>query len=320
MHPPLRFDSKSFIHRAGQDVLSAVSLGPNPGTVSPCVALHLLLFSDCVLFVQSVLVCGSTRSIGSGGSDALVGIIHANNGSVQWLNAFGGSAGDVASSVVLNEYSGPSIAGYTSNAGAGGQDIVVSVFDGSGTPVWASVLGTSSDDTGLSILRLNSTGDYFVSGTTGSTLTSSLAAALIQCSRDGDLSPNYAGGYVDALRLFGVTPWAVPTAQAPPTITAPFVTSPHFFNTSTWANLSIPSFAADYHSYLQFFDLDALISPVIQVPFAVPFNVNVAPAVDAGSSISRVAATGSWLSFHVREGAALAMCCDREVAIVCTFA
>ena len=77
-------------------------------------------------------------------------------------DAAGGIAVDASGNVYVTGYTNGSLAGQTN---AGGADVFVAKYDGSGARIWVALLGTSADDAGNGIAA-DSSGNVYVTGYT----------------------------------------------------------------------------------------------------------------------------------------------------------
>jgi hypothetical protein len=84
-----------------------------------------------------------------------------------FAKTIGGSADDVASSIIQSSDGGYVVAGYTQSFGAGGWDFYVVKLDSSGNVIWTKTIGGGSDDVARSIIQ-SSDGGYVVAGWTNS--------------------------------------------------------------------------------------------------------------------------------------------------------
>lgn len=121
------------------------------------------IFMDVAVLSDGFIAVGHTTSSGAGYDDIYV-VKFNDFGSVDWTRTIGGSATDVASSVVADE-TGYLVVGYTESFGSGGGDIFVVRLDLSGNIAWAKAIGTSNYEMAESVVEQD--GDYFIVGSIG---------------------------------------------------------------------------------------------------------------------------------------------------------
>lgn len=111
----------------------------------------------------------------SGGADFWVGKI-TSTGAVQWSYLFGGSDDDYGKDIIQTSDGGYLAVGFTRSTdgdvvglhGIGSYDVWVLKLSSSGSLLWSKCFGGSGDDEGVAIVK-NSTGEYYIGGTTYST-------------------------------------------------------------------------------------------------------------------------------------------------------
>ncbi len=92
------------------------------------------------------LLAGGTTSQGAGSSDAWL-IKTDFSGNLQWEKTFGGSAYDMAHSIIYDSsYSGCLLAGWTDSQGNGNYDAYLVKVDQNGNLEWEKTFGGSGDD------------------------------------------------------------------------------------------------------------------------------------------------------------------------------
>jgi hypothetical protein len=111
-------------------------------------------------------VAGRSTSYGLGGADVLL-MRFAHDGTNLWTRAVGGTGHDYGRSVTGSWDGGLIVAGYTSSfgAGAGGWDICLSSFTGSGVHLWTRTLGGELNEYTRDMIRTQDHG-YAVLGYT----------------------------------------------------------------------------------------------------------------------------------------------------------
>lgn len=121
------------------------------------------------------------------------------SGTLQWAQLAGGSAYDYGASVQQTSDLGYIVAGSTASFGAGGQDVLLLKYDGSGVLQWARTAGGSGDDAADSVQQ-TSDGGYIVSGRTNSF---GVGLLLIKFDSTGALQWAKAGGGPQSFSVAG---------------------------------------------------------------------------------------------------------------------
>lgn len=108
----------------------------------------------------------------SGFTDAFLAKFDSS-GNLIWSRQLGTATTDYGFSVTTDDSGHVFLCGVTAGdlggSSAGGDDLFLAKFDGSGNPVWLLQTGTETDDDGLSV-TVDSSGDVFVSGYTWGSL------------------------------------------------------------------------------------------------------------------------------------------------------
>jgi hypothetical protein len=131
------------------------------GTGSSDIAESLIQLSD-----SSYVIVGMTNSYGAGNSDVYV-IRIAHDGSLIWSKTFGGSNGDVASSICMSHDNNLIISGSTTSFGSGLCDVYLLKISLNGDLLWSKTFGGSNNDFGNSVKKTFD-GGYILSGQTNS--------------------------------------------------------------------------------------------------------------------------------------------------------
>ena len=113
------------------------------------------------------IISGYTYSYGAGGSDAYL-IKTNSSGDTLWTKTYGASGGDWGDKVKQTTDGGYIIAGYTTDFGAGNENVYLIKTNSSGDTLWTKTFGgTTGDDAGYDI-QLTSDGGYIIAGTSAS--------------------------------------------------------------------------------------------------------------------------------------------------------
>jgi len=98
------------------------------------------------------IICGSTASFGSGGTDAIL-IRTDSAGNTLWTKYFGSSGNDGTYSLARTSDHGFVLAGYTFNYGAVADDAWIIKTDSAGNQVWANHYGSNGSERAMSIVQ-----------------------------------------------------------------------------------------------------------------------------------------------------------------------
>jgi Abnormal spindle-like microcephaly-assoc'd, ASPM-SPD-2-Hydin len=115
------------------------------------------------------------------------------SGNLQWAQLAGGSGNESGNAVQQTTDGGYIVAGATASFGAGGQDVLLLKYDGSGTLQWARTAGGSGDEAADSVQQ-TSDGGYIVSGHTSSFGASGTVVVLLKFDSAGAFQWARAGG------------------------------------------------------------------------------------------------------------------------------
>lgn len=178
-------------------------------------------------------LAGRTEAGGAGGSDILVAHIY-NDGSRDWVKAFGGSSEDQGYSISLVGTTNLIVAGTSTSLGIGGQDIVVLRMDNNGTLLWQKGYGFSGGDDQLPYVTPTTNGGFVLSGQTEAVANNDVLA--IKLNAQG--FPRYVGnGY--ELGKYGTLQILSPSMDTSSvTLTAAAFSSPAI-STSTFGVLDV---------------------------------------------------------------------------------
>ncbi len=130
------------------------------------------------------ILCGDTRSFGTGSSDFWL-VKTDNNGIELWNRTFGGANYDRAYSVQQTSDGGYILAGMTRSFSANHFDFLLVKTDSNGTEQWnRTIVGPNEDNSPHSILQ-SPGGGYIIAGKTGSGGTESYDMWLVMTDQDG---------------------------------------------------------------------------------------------------------------------------------------
>ena len=130
------------------------------------------------------ILCGDTRSFGTGSSDFWL-VKTDNNGIELWNRTFGGANYDRAYSVQHTSDGGYILTGMTRSFSANHFDFLLVKTDSNGTEQWnRTIVGPNEDNSPHSILQ-SPGGGYIIAGKTGSGGTESYDMWLVMTDQDG---------------------------------------------------------------------------------------------------------------------------------------
>jgi len=115
---------------------------------------------------SGLVIAGSTRSSGAGGSDVFLVKTDAT-GNALWQRVYGGVLDEQAFDVMELADHGYIVAGSTRSFGAGYLDVYVVRTDSAGDTVWTRTFGGTDNDYARSLTE-NAAGEFLVLGTTNS--------------------------------------------------------------------------------------------------------------------------------------------------------
>lgn len=96
---------------------------------------------------DNIITVGQTDSVGVGSSDMLIAKYNSS-GTLQWTRRLGGASFESYWGVVVDSSDNIYACGFTSNAGAGGNDVIMVKYNSSGTLQWQKTYGNSSNQSG----------------------------------------------------------------------------------------------------------------------------------------------------------------------------
>jgi len=108
------------------------------------------------------------------------------SGVIQWQRVLGGVNNDQGQSIAVDSSGNCYVTGFTSSSGAGGQDVLITKYNTSGTIQWQRVLGGSSSDDGYGI-AVDSSGNCYVTGSTDSTGAGNLDVLITKYNTSGTI-------------------------------------------------------------------------------------------------------------------------------------
>jgi hypothetical protein len=152
---------------------------------------------------DGIYVAGETYSYETGSTDAFL-LKYDGSGNLQWSKTWGGSSKDRAWGIAVWS-DGIYIAGDTESYGAGGSDVFLLKYDGSGNLQWSKTWGGSNYDGALCI-AVGSDGIY-VAGYTDSYGTGRFDALLLKYAASTPPAPTrwpLIAGIVGAIVVIGV--------------------------------------------------------------------------------------------------------------------
>lgn len=128
------------------------------------------------LIDQDFILCGSSRSISVGANDAVVSKI-SKNGSISWIQNYGGIHADKAESIIPTNDGGYIFTGTTSDE-AFDTDVSIRKIDFLGNQEWAIQIDSLTNDSGITVFQLQNN-DYLVGSYFSDTFSRTIFSILI---------------------------------------------------------------------------------------------------------------------------------------------
>jgi hypothetical protein len=146
---------------------------------------------------KGFIICGSTTSFGSGGTDAIL-IKTDSSGNQQWSKYYGGANNDGAYSLDIAADSGYVLGGYSYNFGASADDAMIIKTDTAGNQQWLKIYGGTTNDRALCVKQCYDKG-FCIAGYTNSYGSGSEDMYFVKTDSSGNLSyyKTYGGPLTD---------------------------------------------------------------------------------------------------------------------------
>ena len=137
---------------------------------------------------------GYTNGSGFGAGNSDVYIVKLDStGALKWTKTFGGAIGDAGYGICQTSDKGYAVTGYTSNFGAGSNDVYVIKLDSTGATMWTKTIGGTKSEIGYSIIQTKD-GGLAITGFTNSFGAGSNDVYLIKLDAAGNLKWDRAIG------------------------------------------------------------------------------------------------------------------------------
>jgi hypothetical protein len=143
-------------------------------------------YSVLLTLDNGFVICGSTRSFGSGSSDVYL-VKTDSLGNLEWENYYGGTGSESGISITQTQNDSYIIAGSTNSYGAGALDVYLIMTDNMGNEQWSQTYGGSQIDVALSIGQTTDNG-FIIAGYSDSFGSVSYNAYLIKTDSQGNVS------------------------------------------------------------------------------------------------------------------------------------
>jgi predicted secreted protein len=137
-------------------------------------------------------LAGTTTSYGVGETDAWL-VKTDSSGTMQWSQAFGGTAQNAAYCLIQTSDGGYALAGTTNSSGAGGFDFWLVKTNSSGSMEWNQTYGGTGDEQANSVIQ-TSDGGYALAGYTNSSGAGSYDFWLVKTDSSGNMLWNRTYG------------------------------------------------------------------------------------------------------------------------------
>jgi hypothetical protein len=163
------------------------SLNKTYGGAKDDAAYSILSSSD-----GGYVLAGYTKSVGAGGMDAwLVKVDYS--GQMVWNRTYGGTADDVAYSLIQTGTGGYVFAGYSASFGMGGSDVWLVKTHSEGNVEWNHTYGGAGQEESFCVVQAND-GGYLVVGSTNSFGAGQNDFWLVKTDANGKISWNQTYG------------------------------------------------------------------------------------------------------------------------------
>ncbi|MPM01272.1 hypothetical protein SDC9_47511 [bioreactor metagenome] len=151
---------------------------------------------------KGFIICGSTTSFGSGGTDAML-IKTDSAGNSEWTKYFGGTANDGVYSLAITTDGGYVLAGYTYNFGAVSGDAWVFKTDSAGNHIWDNTFGSTGSERAMSIIQ-TADENFIFCGYSDSYGSGSMDYYLVRLNSSGMLLQDTVFGGLSDDKAFGI--------------------------------------------------------------------------------------------------------------------
>ena len=155
-----------------------------------------LAYDACAL-EDGFVIAGQTYAGDQGNSNALV-IRFDEDAQPLWSSALGGPGRDVAHSVCATSDGGIAVAGLTTSAGGGSEDLLLFKLSANGALLWTKTYGGAEPDAGFGLCE-TSNGDLVITGYTHLSDGAFSALQILRVDAGGEeiWSSVYDGGYYE---------------------------------------------------------------------------------------------------------------------------
>ena len=139
---------------------------------------------DVCSFDDGFVVAGQTYGGEGGNADALI-MRFGPDAKPLWARTLGGPGRDTAYSACATSDGAIAIAGLTTSAGAGGEDVLIAKISAEGQVIWKRTYGADDSDAAFSLCEA-SNGDLLVTGITHTSETEFSAVYLLRLDQEGE--------------------------------------------------------------------------------------------------------------------------------------